>query len=235
MRRAFADTPLGQIHYAEFGEGEPVLFLHETPRSWDQFREVLPIVGARRRAIAMDTVGFGDSCDPREDVATIEAYAEGALLLLDALGLERVDLVGHHTGGVVAIEVAAAAPERVDTLVLSSTPLVDRDFREAHAGKPLGVDEAERSESGDHLAQLWNQRLPHYPPGNPELLDRYLIDVIKAEQHATGGHAAVAAYEMEPRLAELRSEVHLIIGGADFHAKEHSPPLAEALRPRASR
>ncbi|MBS1881201.1 MAG: alpha/beta fold hydrolase, partial [Actinobacteria bacterium] len=213
MRRAFADTELGQIHYAETGAGDPVLFLHETPRSWDQFRDVLPLVGQQRRAIAMDTVGFGDSCDPRDDAITIEAYAEGALMLIDQLGLERVDLVGHHTGGVVAIEVAAAAPERVGTLVLSSTPLVESAFREAHEGKPLGVDEAERSAGGEHLTELWGQRLPHYPDDSAELLERYLIDALKSEEHAAGGHAAVTAYEMEPRLELVRSEVHLIIGG----------------------
>jgi pimeloyl-ACP methyl ester carboxylesterase len=38
-----------------------VLLLHQTPRSWDEFRDVLPLLGRSRRAIAIDLVGFGDS------------------------------------------------------------------------------------------------------------------------------------------------------------------------------
>lgn len=64
LRFAYADTPLGQLHYAEGGEGTPVLLLHQTPRSWDEFREVLPLLATRRRAIAMDMYGFGMSAKP---------------------------------------------------------------------------------------------------------------------------------------------------------------------------
>lgn len=233
VRRAFASTPLGPIHHAESGDGEPVLFLHETPRSWDQFRDVLPIVGTSRRAIAMDTLGFGDSCAPRGDEASIEAYAEGVHLLLDALELDRVDLVGHHTGGVIAIEVAATAPERVRTLVVSSTPLTDEAF--ARESEGLGVDEAEQSEDGAHLTTLWGKRLAFYPEaGRADLLDRFVVDAIKSGRHAAGGHEACAAYRMEDRIAHLSMPVHMIVGGADEHACQHGPRLAERVSPVSS-
>ena len=63
IRRAFADLSVGQVHHASCGDpnAPAVLFLHQTPRSWAEYREVLPRVGRRYRAIAMDTVGFGDS------------------------------------------------------------------------------------------------------------------------------------------------------------------------------
>ena len=63
IRRAFADLSVGQVHYAECGAAPapPVLLLHQSPRSWTEYREVLPLLGQRYRAIAMDTVGFGDS------------------------------------------------------------------------------------------------------------------------------------------------------------------------------
>ena len=51
-----------------------VLLLHQTPRSWAEYREVLPLLGAAFRAIAMDTAGFGDS-DPVAAPASIEAWA----------------------------------------------------------------------------------------------------------------------------------------------------------------
>ena len=95
-RRGFAEVADGVVHYAEAGSGPAVLLLHQTPRSWDEYRDVLPLLGARFRAIAMDTIGFGESSKPPWE-ATIERFARVALDLLDALGVERASVVGHHT------------------------------------------------------------------------------------------------------------------------------------------
>ncbi len=54
----------------------------------------------------MDTIGYGDSYKPNKD-CTIEDYAQGAIELLDALGISKTSLVGHHTGAVIAIELAS--------------------------------------------------------------------------------------------------------------------------------
>jgi pimeloyl-ACP methyl ester carboxylesterase len=66
VERSFIGTPSGRIHIASAGSGAPVLLLHQTPRSWDEFRDVLPLLGRHYRVIAMDTVGYGDS-DPLPD------------------------------------------------------------------------------------------------------------------------------------------------------------------------
>ena len=67
VERRFVTTPLGRIHVAMAGTGFPVLLLHQTPRSWDEYRDVLPLLGRDFRAIAMDTLGFGDSDRPAGD------------------------------------------------------------------------------------------------------------------------------------------------------------------------
>lgn len=226
ITRAFAETELGQVHYAEAGEGSPVLLLHQTPRSWDEYREVLPLIGASRRAIAMDTLGFGDSCEPRGE--RIEDFAEGVTLLLDALGIPTASLVGHHTGGVIAIEVAATAPERVDRLVLSSTPLSDAAYKEAHQRGP-GLDDAELSAGGEHLGELWRQRQAVYPTDRPDLLDRFMVDALRSGGRRHGGHLAIGAYEMESRLPLVGCPSLVLIGGADEHALRYARPLAERL------
>ena len=86
VHRTYANTPDGQIHYATAGQGKPVLLLHQTPRSWDEYRDVLPIIGSRYRAIAMDTIGFGDSYRPIQKTS-IELYAQGVIQFLDVLAL----------------------------------------------------------------------------------------------------------------------------------------------------
>ena len=161
IRRGYADTPEGQIHYAVAGQGKPVLLLHQTPRSWDEYRDVLPILGRKYRAIAMDTIGFGDSYRLKGE-ASIEVLARGVIQLMDALSIRQASIVGHHTGGVIAVEVAAAYPDRVEKLILSSTPYVDAEDRERRKTRPP-IDEVEEKPDGSHLTELWQRRMPFYP------------------------------------------------------------------------
>src|SRR5258705_7923405 len=102
IRRAFAALSVGKVHYASCGDAAApaVLLLHQTPRSWLEYREVLPLIGARFRVIAMDTPGFGDS-SPLREPASIEGWAAIAAELLAALSIARAHVVGHHTGGVI--------------------------------------------------------------------------------------------------------------------------------------
>src|SRR2546422_309614 len=124
VERVFVATRFGRIHAVIAGTGFPILLLHQTPRSSDEYRDVLPLLGRDFRAIAMDTLGFGDS-DPLDGETSIETWATAAFALLDALGERNVAVVGHHTGAVIAAEMAASAPDRVRALVLSACPFVD--------------------------------------------------------------------------------------------------------------
>jgi pimeloyl-ACP methyl ester carboxylesterase len=109
VERLFVPLAHGTVHCAVAGSGRPVLLLHQTPRSWDEYRDVLPILArAGYRAIAMDTPGFGDSPGLDYSDDSIEAWAEVAVGLADALELDRAAIVGHHTGAVIALEIAAA-------------------------------------------------------------------------------------------------------------------------------
>lgn len=87
IRSAFADLSVGQVNYAECGDRQApaVLLLHQSPRSYAEYRAVLPLIGAHRRAIAMDTAGFGDSA-AGDAPASIEQWAKVACELLDHLG-----------------------------------------------------------------------------------------------------------------------------------------------------
>lgn len=230
IRRAFADLPAGQIHYAECGEqhAKPVLLLHQTPRSWDEYRDVLPLLGRNFRVIAMDTIGFGDSSKPPLGHDSIEHWAQTAIGLADALGIGHLSVVGHHTGAAIAIEMAAAYPDRIEAAVLSAAPLVNADFRASHAG-PVRIDNAEHLSDGSHLLELWRQRQPWYPAGDFDLLDRFMVDALKAGARAVEGHAVVARYVMETRLPLIRCPVLVIAPSADPHAYPGARPLADTI------
>jgi len=218
-----------QLHHAECGAAgaPPVLLLHQTPRSWAEYRAVLPRLGASLRAIAPDTPGFGDS-DPLPGEATIEGWAAALVALLDALGLERVDLVGHHTGGVIAVEIAAGWPHRVGRIVLSSTPLVDAGLRAERARRPP-IDEVLPQPDGSHLAALWQRRQGFYPRDRPDLLHAFVLDALKVGDRLEQGHRAVASYRMEDRLDRVTQPVLVLRAGADPFAAPHAHGLAARL------
>ncbi len=225
-RFGYADTAYGQIHYAECGAGPPVLLLHQTPRSWDEYREVLPLLGAARRAIAPDTLGFGASARIAEH--SVETYADGVCRLADALGLDTFDLVGHHTGGVVAVEVAARATGRVRRLVLSSTPYLDAAARRSRATRPP-IDAVAEQPDGAHLTGLWQRRAAFYPPDRPDLLTRFVRDALAVWPEVEHGHAAVSAYRMEHRVGRIRCPVLCVGASADPYAFPDLQPLAARL------
>lgn len=228
VTRRFVQVAGGEIHCAIAGEGRPILLLHQTPRSWDEYRDVLPILGERFQAVAMDTIGYGDSSRPPLGDDSIERWAAVAVSLLDALGIPTASVVGHHTGAVIAVELAARYPERIAAAVLSSAPFVDEEYRDAHAGRAV-VDEVDRSPDGAHLLELWRMRSPFYPEGDVDLLERFVVDALKAGPRAAEGHRVVARYEMEKRLPLVRCPVLLVAAPDDPHAYPFVRPLAERL------
>jgi pimeloyl-ACP methyl ester carboxylesterase len=115
-----------RIHYAEAGEGEPVVLQHGWPQHWWMWRDLIPVLAERFRVIVPDLRGHGWSDKPRSSYLKTELL-EDVLGLLDALGLERVRYVGHDWGGHVGMLAALQAPERIERLVAMSIPHPWRD------------------------------------------------------------------------------------------------------------
>lgn len=228
IERSFISIASGRVHLAAAGSGPPVLLLHQTPRSWDEYREVLPLLGRHYRAIAMDTMGFGDSDPLPPEDASIENLAAAAHEVLAALGHRRAVIVGHHTGAAIATEMAAAHPGIVAALVLSASPYVDAARRAKAHGKSIIDDVAQRGD-GLHLAELWERRRPFYPEDRPDLLERFMVDALKAGPRAVEGHRLVDRYEMDTRLKLVRCPTLIIAPTADPHVYPHAPKVAAAI------
>ncbi|OBB12839.1 alpha/beta hydrolase [Mycolicibacterium setense] len=112
------NTSAGVLRYYDMGDGPTVLFLHGSGpgvTGWRNFRGVLPTFAERFRCLVLEFPGFGVSDDwGGHPMVT----AQGAVVpLLDALDVERVDIVGNSMGGGVGINTAINAPERVGRLV----------------------------------------------------------------------------------------------------------------------
>ena len=117
MKRGYANTPEGQIHYYTHGRGEALLMLHETPRSALSFAPLMRRMGGRFRCLAPDTLGFGMSDAPPAK-GKIEDLARSMIHFLDEHGIERAHVLGFHTGNKIAAAIAAGYPDRVAKVIL---------------------------------------------------------------------------------------------------------------------
>jgi pimeloyl-ACP methyl ester carboxylesterase len=119
----WAELDGARIHYVERGSGPLVLMLHGFPQFWWLWRAQLDDLGRDHRVVAPDMRGYNLSSAPPE----VEAYRMRHLLgdvrgLAEHLGAERLTLVGHDWGGIVAWAFAIKHPELLDRLVICDAP-----------------------------------------------------------------------------------------------------------------
>ena len=108
-------------NYHDRGEGFPALLIHGSGpgvSAWANWRLNLPALAERCRVIAPDMAGFGFTERKPGERYSMQGWLDHLLGLLDALGLDQVDLVGNSFGGALALKFALAYPQRVRKLVV---------------------------------------------------------------------------------------------------------------------
>lgn len=225
MKRAYVDIPMGQIHYLVEGNGEPILLLHQTPLSSNEYAEMMPILGKKYRAIAMDTPGYGKS-DPPPRKYRIEDYAGCVIDFLDALGISKACIVGTHTGASIAVELAVSWPDRVDGLVLNGCPHYEPEVRKARLTDPK-YHPMEIREDGSHLMKPWKVARDWSPRLRPESWHKWVVDYLVAGAYAESAHQALFRHDVEPLLPLIKSPTLLISGTEDvfYHRLEPTKRL----------
>jgi len=105
----------------DIGSGHPVLLIHGSGpgvSAWANWRLVMPELAQQARVIAPDMVGFGFTDRPAGQQYDMAAWVAQAVGVLDALGIEKTDLVGNSFGGALALALTIRHPQRVRRLVL---------------------------------------------------------------------------------------------------------------------
>ncbi|MBI5669958.1 MAG: alpha/beta hydrolase [Chloroflexi bacterium] len=118
-------------------DGPPVILLHGFPEFWYGWRHQIPYLAARGyRVIAPDQRGYNLSDKPKAvNAYRISELTRDVVGLMDTLGYERVHLVGHDWGGVVAWWVATKYPDRLHKLVILNAPfptLANKAYRQGN-------------------------------------------------------------------------------------------------------
>ncbi|HEX9891337.1 MAG TPA: alpha/beta fold hydrolase [Actinomycetota bacterium] len=125
LRRARVSA--GDMAYADEGDGPAVLLLHGLPTSSHLWRDLVPMLSVRFRAIAPDLLGYGASDKPSGADLRIEAQAGYVRELLAQLGVERFAVVGHDIGGgiaqLLALDPGVEAIALVDAIAFDAWPV----------------------------------------------------------------------------------------------------------------
>ena len=209
IRRSFVDARFGQLHLRRAsprqpgGLHAPVVLLHQTPLSGRMFSELLPELGRDRVVYAPDTPGYGES-DPPPAPPALGDYADALHDFIADLK-EPVDLVGYHTGAMIAAEYAARYPQDVRRVVLISMPLFGPE-RRAKLGTTTAL-----AEDGAPLLAEWRSTMSVRPPGQSlEQAARIVAEKQRAGPRAAWAMVAMQGYDPEPRLRAITRPVAII-------------------------
>jgi pimeloyl-ACP methyl ester carboxylesterase len=218
------------LHYEERGDGAPLLLIAGIPAiasDWEPLAARLADAG--RRVIAYDNRGSGASTVTLGPYSTAQMAADAAALL-DHLEIERADVFGMSMGGMIAQELALAAPGRVHRLVLGCT----------HAG--IAHAAPAPKEAGRAFALQtddWGSRMRALAPFafaggvDPALLEAFIAKKTAEPQDPAGYRAqiqAVLAHDTADRLGRITARTLVITGDDDrIIPGESSVLLAERI------
>lgn len=220
---AVVETALGAIGFDETGSGgpEPIVFLHGVGSDRSVWRPQLSHFGQSRRALALDYPGYGESAAIAG--ATRDTFAAAILAALDGLGIERAHVCGLSLGGVVAIAMHHAAPDRCASLILADSFAVHPEGSAIHqrslaASRELGMRGLAEARSDSLLA-----------PGATREVRSEVVETmsrIDPEAYATGAEAVWLADQRE-RAREIRCPTLILCGSDD---RITPPALSEELK-----
>ena len=216
-------APEQQVRVRFLGNGPPVIMLHESPRSSAALLPLANRLAEQFTCILMDTPGFGLSELLPLSRPEIPDYAQRALAVAAALGLDSVPFYGTHTGAAIAAEAAYQAPERVSAAVLDGYAM----FSAAERDELLAVylPPFQHSLDGTHVAWLWSRvrdqftafpwhrvgdagRLPYGPPPL-ETLQAVVDDFLLADDHYRAGYSAAFRYDHLFPIRNTKTTIHV--------------------------
>jgi pimeloyl-ACP methyl ester carboxylesterase len=231
-----------EIAFESHGRGErPLVLVHGFSGFRQDFAGQLPELARHGRVLAPDLRGHGESGRGEAGSYGFAALVADLLGLLDALGIERADVLGHSMGGMIALRAALAAPERVASLVLMSTSagplgfvdrtqlaLAGRVAREA--GMPAlaqilrarAAGDAARGEADRRIEKEWGE----------ERFWGWRTARVAAMDPAAYAPLALALAEQEdltPRLAAIACPTSVLVGELDREFRGPSDALAKGI------
>ncbi|MVU82522.1 alpha/beta fold hydrolase [Nocardia sp. ET3-3] len=126
-----------RMHYVTGGSGDPVVLVPGWPTTWWSYRKIMPALAQRYRVVAVDIRGMGGSDKPSGGFDK-KTMAGDIHELIRTLGFDRVHLVGHDIGSMVAFSFAANHPDATRSLSLLDVLHPDDSFYRIPMLQPPG-------------------------------------------------------------------------------------------------
>lgn len=139
IKKAYADTSSGQIHYYHGGPREqtPIIFMHQNVSGAKTYLPTLEKLTDEHHCVALDLPGFGGSFDPPE-IDSISELQQYTMEFIDTLGFDEFHAFGNHTGAAMAAEMASLYPDRVKSCMMMGATLLSEEqaigFRDEFSG-----------------------------------------------------------------------------------------------------
>lgn len=221
IKKAYADTPHGQIHYryalpgSTREGGKTVVMLHKSASSSASYEALMSqLVAMGHRCYAPDMPGFGGSFDPSPTaIEEIQQkgtrwYVETFISALGAIGLTGdgqppFHLIGHHSGASLAPELAALLPESVASVSLIGTAVMTAPERAAMKEKYFAPFN-KPVEDGSHLNKTWDYLKTMGVGDDLDLHQREALDHIRAWKGRNQIYGAVWGQELSEYMDALR-------------------------------
>lgn len=212
----------------EAGSGPPLVLVHGLGASHDDWRIVQPLLARRRRTVAVDLRGYGDT-PPGPGGYGPEALGRDVLATMDALGIERAALVGHSMGGTVALSLVLAHPGRFSALVLANTLPSFRPRRPREAAELVMRLVGMALLGPRRLAAIMARRtFPH-----PEQAEQRRDIVERSARNRRSVYLksvlALSRWSVEHRLRELALPTLVIASGKDYLPAGRVRRMADAI------
>lgn len=228
--RQYVDVSRGRVHLRRAGNGkELVMAFLAGAGSSSNLEPLLQGLSDRFTVVAPDYIGQGDSCRA-EERTSVTQLARDASEIASALGFDRYNLYGTHTGAGVAIELAIAQPQRVNAMVIDGISMTPPAERSEH--RALYFPEIAPDIWGLHLLKAWNVRRdggyfwPWFKPVQAfarkgeaptlTLLHDRVMSTLRSR--STPAYQAIASYDAAARLALLSRPTLYVAGPNDTFA-----------------
>ena len=232
LRMAYMDIAPAQPN------GRVVVLLHgrNFPSSY-WAPEIKVLSDAGYRVVVPDQIGFGKSSKPSGELH-LDNLARNTMMLLDHFGIAKTDIVAHSMGGMVAVRIARAYPDRVSHLLLAA-PIGLEDYRMYVPPTPTEkiIDNEDKLTADGYRKQLENNYSPKIAPEAITPFIKARFNIKGAADYQRWLRAFVSSGQMiyrEPVVHEipLIMAPTLFIMGADDHNAPGRPNAPEALRPK---
>jgi pimeloyl-ACP methyl ester carboxylesterase len=219
---AYASVNGIDLYYEVLGAdrpGPPLIMLHGGALTFHlSFDSLLPALTAERKVIGIELQGHGHTADGDRPFS-IRQSAEDVIALLDQLGIERADFLGYSLGGLVSIDVAVLAPDRIGRLVLAAAhfrPTRSEAYYPEITGLELDSPRMPTEEESAAMISAYNEVAP-----NPEDFFPF-VQKVQPVVHDFQGWT-------DEQLARLAMPVLIIIGDTDFVRLEHAVEMKQLV------